>query len=316
MPCFSPLVGMQHKRTGGLCFRHDESNGNKMEVACGQCLGCRLDRSRMWAVRIIHECSLHEDDAGNCFITLTYDDEHVPADWSLRKSDFQKFMKRIRKAHEQRIRFFHVGEYGNRCKHFPYVEEVKSCVYCNVGRPHYHGILFNCDFADKEIIGSHNGVIHYTSKRLQSFWPNGYVQIGEANFQSAAYIARYCLKKVTGVQADDHYYNVDEDGVAVFVEPEYCTMSRRPGIGFDFYKKFETDIFPSDEVPVPGVGVLKKVPRYYSEFLRSEDEGLHEEVKKLRRVFRSEHRSEYTPERLEARYRVKLAQRDQLRRAM
>ena len=101
-----------------------------MEVGCGQCLGCRLDRSRMWAMRIVHESTLHELDGGNCFVTLTYRDRlecsqeqlekgyHVPDDWSLHKEHFQKFMKRLRKAfHPQKIRFFHCGEYGNICKH-------------------------------------------------------------------------------------------------------------------------------------------------------------------------------------------------------
>ena len=289
-----------------------------MEVACGQCIGCRLDWSRLWMVRIIHECSLHEDDGGNCFITLTYDDDHVPEDWSLRKSDFQKFMKRVRKQEGRRIRFFHVGEYGNKCRHCRTYDDstVDDCDYCNVGRPHFHAVLFNICFRDLEQVGERNGVPHFTSAKLQKLWPFGFVQVGEANCQSAAYVARYCLKKRTGKMADEHYYNVNEDGVAEFVLPEYCTMSRRPGIGYGFFEKYCSDMVPSDEVPVPGLGVVKKVPRYYAEFIREEDEGLYEEVKKLRRVFRAAHGEEYTPERLMAKYNVKCAQRDLLRRTI
>ena len=289
-----------------------------MEVACGQCIGCRLDRSRVWAVRIIHECSLHEMDEGNCFITLTYDDEHVPEDWSLRKSDFQKFMKRLRKGHRQRIRFFHVGEYGKKCKHCsPYSERtVEDCEYCNVGRPHYHAVLFNCSFRDLEPVGSSNGVVYYTSARLQSFWPHGFVQVGDVTFESAAYVSRYVLKKRNGELADSHYVLVDQDGVATWVLPEYCTMSRRPGIGREWYEKYKEDVFPSDEVPVPGVGVLKGVPRYYEELLAEEDEAMREEVKAVRALFMKHHAQDYTPERLMDRYKVKCAQAKMLEESL
>ena len=108
MPCFSPLRGFKDPHTGGLTFRRDGVR-SEMEVACGQCLGCRLDYSRMWALRISHEAVMHEFDGGNCFVTLTYRDErdctedqlrggfHVPRDWSLHVEHFQKFMKRLRK---------------------------------------------------------------------------------------------------------------------------------------------------------------------------------------------------------------------------
>ena len=80
-------------------------------------------------------------------------------------------------------------------------------------------------------------------------------------------------------------------------------MSRRPGIGRDWYEKFQTDVFPSDEVPVPGSGVYKKVPRYYETILKSEDELQYEEIKELRRAWREAHGDEYTPERNMAKYR-------------
>ena len=293
-----------------------------MEVACGQCLGCRLDRSRMWAMRIIHESVLPEHNGCNCFITLTYDDDHIPANWSLEKKDFQDFMKRLRKGLAPlRIRFFHCGEYGNKCKHIPVWDErrtVKDCELCNVGRPHYHAILFGCDFGgvrNWEPVGQSNGVVYYTNAELQRYWPLGFVQVGQVTFQSAAYVARYVLKKVNGKNEREHYMLVDGDsGACHWVEPEYCTMSRRPGIGRDFFERFKDDMFPSDEVPVPGVGVMKKVPRYYEEIFARDDPGIHEEVKALRRAFRLAHADEYTPSRLMAKYKVKKAQSDMLRR--
>lgn len=110
--------------------------------------------------------------------------------------------------------------------------------------------------------------------------------------------------------------NIDDDGVAVFVLPEYSTMSRRPGIGRDWYEKFKSDVFPSDEVPVPGSGVFKKVPRYYEEILAAENEEMHEEVKRLREEFMRVHGEDYTAERLMDRYKVKKDQIRTLRRTM
>ncbi len=96
MGCDSPLKGFRNMDTGGIQFRR-ENAGEKMEVGCGQCLGCRLDYRRMWGMRIAHEAALWEHLGGNSFITLTYRDRtdcstkqlegkfHVPDDWSLDK---------------------------------------------------------------------------------------------------------------------------------------------------------------------------------------------------------------------------------------
>lgn len=323
MPCYSPLQGWKDRETGGITFRRDGTR-ETMEVGCGQCLGCRLDYSRVWAMRITHEASLYEL---NCFVTLTYRDRlecteeellngyHVPNDWSLNKKHFQDFMKRVRKHfYPQVVRFFHCGEYGNKCEHRIDLELV-GCPLCNVGRPHYHAALFNVGFPDREPYGSCNGELRYTSRTLERLWKYGFVDVGELNFESAAYIARYCLKKVTGVRADDHYMKIDLDGVATWVQPEYTTMSRRPGIGRDFYTLYRGDMFPSDEVPVPGSGVFKKVPRYYEELFKIEDPLTLEQIKEVRQVFRKEHADEYTPERLMAKYEVRSAAIDFLTRS-
>ena len=141
----------------------------------------------MWSCRIMHEASLPRHTYGNCFITLTYRDRRectedqlirgyfMPDDWSLNKKHFQDFFKRLRKAFPQSIRYFHVGEYGNICRHRLPCEE---CLVCTVGRPHYHAILFNCRFDDLEVVGRHNGVVHYTSQRLAELWKYGFVIFG------------------------------------------------------------------------------------------------------------------------------------------
>ena len=333
MPCYSPLKGWKDEETGGIKFRRDGAR-EEMEVACGQCLGCRLDHSRMWAMRISHESAVHQAHGGNCFVTLTYrdkvecDDEqlaggyHVPEDWSLQKKHFTLFMKRLRKFFfPQKIRFYMCGEYGNRCKHRIDLDRV-ACPLCKVGRPHYHACLFNCSFPDLVPYGTGlDGSARLTSPTLERIWKYGFVDVGQLTFESAAYVARYCLKKVTGTAADDHYMAFDLDGVITFLTPEYALMSRgRPcrlhrriqldcdecegGIGWRWYSRYKGDVFPSDEVPVSGFGVVKGVPRYYEKLFAIEDPLTLEEIKKVRKEFRKAHAADYTPERLMSRYKV------------
>ena len=307
MACYSPLKGWKDEETGGIKFTRDGSR-EKMEVACGQCLGCRLDHSRMWAMRINHESSLYEASGGNCFVTLTYRDKHecddeqlrnrfyIPDDWSLNKKHWQDFMKRLRKAFApQKIRFYMCGEYGNRCKHRIDLDRV-VCPLCTVGRPHYHACLFNCSFPDLVAYNSGvDGSPRYTSPFLEGIWKYGFVDVAPLDFDSAAYVARYCLKKVTGAKADDHYMLYDLDGVITFVTPEFALMSRRPGIGRDWYDRYKSDLFPSDEVPVAGHGVLRGMPRYYDKLFELDDPLSLEEIKKVRQEFRKAHAEDYTP---------------------
>ena len=318
MGCDSPLKGWEHRDTGGITFLREMSYGKKMEVACGQCLGCHLDYRRMWAMRISHEAAMHEYTGGNCFITLTYRDEyacdleqleggyHVPKDWSLHKSHFRNFMKRLRKAFpNQEIRYFYAGEYGRKCKHGIDVERV-GCPLCNTGRPHFHACLFNCSFNDLEPYQSDHGIIRYTSYTLEKIWKYGFVDVGQLNFASASYVAGYVLKKVKGPVKDDHYLLCDMDGVLTFISPEFVGMSRgnasykgqKCGIGAKWFEKYSDDVFPSNEVPIPGVGVMPGVPRYYDEILREKDPTMYAEVKATRIAFLREHADEYTDARL------------------
>ncbi len=256
----------------------------------------------MWAVRIVHEASMHSDNFGNCFVTFTYRgrDEctpeqirrghYVPADYSLNKKHFQKFIKRLRKYFPQKIRYFHCGEYGDE----------------NL-RPHYHACLFNCSFDDMVVEKSEQGITSYSSKTLQKLWPYGFCQIGELNYDTAAYTAGYILKKINGGKAVDAYLRSDEQGVAYWVTPPYVTMSLKPGIGAKFYEKYSMDFFPSDESPVPGKGVIRKVPRYYEELLSRESPEMLEGVKKRRALFIEVHRDDFTPERLRAKYECEKA---------
>ncbi len=318
MPCFSPLKGWKSASTGGLTFKRAESASTRMEVACGSCLGCRLDNSRMWAMRIVHEATLHESSGGSSFVTLTYRDDDLPNDWGLSKRDFTLFMKKLRKA-SSKLRYFMVGEYGDVCRHGKSISDgmlSPAVCGCRVGRPHYHAILFGKTFEDLEVCGGRRDIVYYTSKKLEEIWGLGFVQVGDVTMQSAGYTARYCLKKMTGAYAPDWYENIDDDGVVHQVQQEYATMSRRPGLGAEWFKRFSSDCFPSDEVPVPGTGIIKKVPRYYADIFEKEEPEVLEEVKLARKKFRTEHIEEYTPERLKSKYVIKKRQIEFLKREL
>jgi hypothetical protein len=293
MPCYAPMQGYRSKHrnsSGKRSIVFDPVSGfhdMPVKLPCGQCIGCRLEKSRQWAVRIMHEASLYTD---NCFITLTYDDEHIPDFQSLRKRDFQLFLKRLRKRFEPRtIRYFHCGEYGDSTR-----------------RPHYHAILFNFDFPDKVKIGTTgSGLPDHASATLAELWRFGRHSIGSVSFESAAYVARYVTKKVTGKLAESHYSCVDpETGECGRREAEYATMSLRPGIGKGWYEKFHKEVYPLDRVVVRGVPC--KPPRYYDNLLERDNPDVLRKVTKARDQARSE--KEETPERLAVREKVRTAQ--------
>lgn len=297
MPCYSPLTGYRSKivnPSGKRGIEFNPKNGYRdlpVQVPCGQCIGCRLERSRQWATRCIHEASLHEE---NCFLTLTYDQDHIPENFGLNKSHFQKFMKRLRKKYNgKKIRYFHCGEYGEKTL-----------------RPHYHACIFNHDFADKQIFKTSADTNLYTSDVLSNLWPYGFSTLGNVTFESAAYVARYIMKKVTGDQSEEHYTRVDpETGEQYKILPEYTTMSRRPGIGKEWYEKYKTDIYPSDFIIVRG----KKVqpPKFYDSMYEHIDQ-----IKALRIKRAKQQAENNTPERLRVRETVKMSQISSLKRTL
>lgn len=245
------------------------------------------------------------------FVTLTYDVDNIPDDWSLRKSDYRNWLKRLRKRVGS-LRYYLVGEYGNVCCHGP----VKDCQVCDVGRPHYHAILFGVDLPDLVFYGTSKGHPIYTSELLDRSWKVGRCWIGAATFESAAYCARYVTKKLNGPAREDWYQVVTPDGQYVRVEPEFSRMSLKPGIGAEWLDEFTNDVFPSDEVPVPGRGVFKKVPRYYEERYGKRSPEELERIKARRKAFMSKHKDMYSPRRLESAYKHKMAQIKSLTRGI
>lgn len=243
----------------------------------------------------------------NCFITLTFSDENLPADGSLNKQDFRNFMKRLRKAHRGKqaigfgnrrrspIRYFHCGEYGTQ-----------------LGRPHHHACIFNFDFEDKYLWSERDGVKLYRSPELERLWPFGFCTIGTVTFESAAYVARYVCKKIAGDPASEHYVRVDEQtGEIYYLEPEYGSMSRRPGIGYEWYKKFKTDCYPKDFITHNGV--KQQIPKYYDKKFEDDDAEAMKKLKMIRRIKRNI--EENTLMRLSVKERVKKAQTKLLKRS-
>lgn len=261
--------------------------GEHMSVPCGNCIGCRAQRSKEWAIRCMHEASLHRN---NSFITLTYNDESLPMYGTLVKAHFQKFMKRLRKAFPyQKIRYYMCGEYGDHGG--------------GLGRPHYHALLFGLDFHDKKLWEEKEGSKYYRSRELERLWPFGYSNITDVNFKTAAYVARYVMKKINGELAEDHYQKPDiYTGELKQVIPEYNSMSLKPGIAAEWYKNFKNDVFPHDYVVINGKKM--KTPRYYVNQLKKEDEELHDKIKAERKKQALKNKEEHSPERLAVKERL------------
>lgn len=252
--------------------------GYDLLIPCGQCLSCRIQKSREWANRLMLELKYHDSAY---FLTLTYNNDHArPAadangevcDWlTLRKSDFQLFMKRLRKAvgnePEKRLRFYACGEYGTE-----------------TFRPHYHAIVFNLHLDDLQFYKkSELGFSYYTSEFLNRVWsekveyyengekkyryePIGYVIVGEVNWETCAYTARYVSKKLTGDEAK--YY--DEFGL----EHPFSLMSRKPGIAAQYFEDHKDEIYQSEfiNISTPKGGLKFRPPRYFDKKIMNGDD--------------------------------------------
>lgn len=243
MPCFKPLKGWRSKDTNpsgkrSIVFDATKGNDESVTLPCGNCIGCRLERSRQWAIRCVHEASLYEK---NCFVTLTYQTSQLPPGNTLDHRHVQLFMKRLRRRFGSNIRYFMCGEYGERFQ-----------------RPHYHLCLFNFDLKDKKLFKTSNGNSIYTSQALSELWVDergesrGFSTVGALTFESAAYVARYVTKKINGLPATEHYHGR---------KPEYCVPSRRPGIGRPWIEKYHGDVFNSDFVVLRNKKM--RAPKFY-----------------------------------------------------
>lgn len=269
MPCTRPLGGYRTKDGRIVFHRTPELQKNATEVACGQCNDCRIEKAREWAIRAMHEAQMHPK---NCFITLTYNNEHVPKDGSLRLEEWQAFAQRLRKA-KGPFRYMHVGEYGAENR-----------------RPHYHALIFGHNFEEDRAIWKEDastGRRYYRSPLLAKLWPKGFHDVQDMSREAANYVCQYAVKKIMGtsVKADEErsarYGRYDPStGEYWEVAEETWSMSLRPGIGESWFKKYSGDIFPADHAVVNGRE--QKTPRYYMRLLEKENKELHARIKDKR----------------------------------
>lgn len=275
MTCYHPITAWRSAELNDngkrpLVFNQKFAlpESDEVHVPCGQCIGCRLEQSRQWATRVSLENQLHDK---SIFMTLTYDDEHLPYQIdgdtgemvpTLRPKHFTNFMKLLRFNIEKyypnngKIRFFGCGEYGSETK-----------------RPHYHIILFGFEPPDKKIYKTtFTGHKLYNSAFLEKCWNRGFINFGNVTFESAAYVARYCTKKITGEAAAEHY------GVK---EPEFVRMSRRPGIAKEWFDKYKNDVYPQDFIVIRD-GIKCRPPKYFDKLAEKFFPDLFEEIKSYR----------------------------------
>lgn len=287
MPCTSPLRGVRGdvnalgRRPLDFSREAMARSGSLICAPCGQCASCRLEYSRQWACRCMDESRMWKE---NSFVTLTFDEvnlkDHGP---SLARRDMQLFMKRLRKQRGVDIRFYGCGEYGTR-----------------YGRPHYHLLLFNLGFSDQVFYKVNAlGDRMYNSASLAAVWPYGYSVVGGVTFESAAYVSRYMMDRVTETkQVKDEFGRVTgreltakyivkylDKATGELLEPEFSQMSRggrhgMGGIGRPFYEKFKFDMYPHDCYIRRGIKMMP--PKFYDGLLEKEDPGLLAELKRKR----------------------------------
>lgn len=343
MACYYPLRGWRSKKPNpsgkhGVTFkRNDAQLDAEIDLPCGRCIGCRLERSKVWAIRCVHEASLHDH---NCFITLTYDNDNLPFDGSLNKKHWQTFMKNLRRELKpDKIRFYMCGEYGQD-------QDLASQGIDKIGRPHFHAIIFGfnpIDQADRVITESeyekfkqssptkygicrkveksHSNEEQFESSVISKSWKKGRARVSSMSFESAAYVARYCTKKIDkGITHEqeqefiEHYTKFSEEtGEAFLVEPEFTLMSRNPGIAKDWFEKYYNDI-RKGYINVNGHDM--SIPKYYISLMESDiDKELDiDRIKENKRIFISSKEDEYNLDRLRAAEHIKLKQTKQLLR--
>lgn len=263
---FSQLSGKQLK------YEDLMYNPKVMLIPCGQCIGCRIRQREDWTTRIELEARDYPKEQV-WFITLTYDDEHVPGmivktgeimrkvqyTWKpgekrpdsvqiLLYEDIQKFLKRLRKAYRGKLRYFVAGEYGEQ-----------------TARPHYHMILYGWKPTDLENLYKihHNG--YYTSKWLANLWGMGQIQIAQAVPETYRYVAGYVTKKmyeIDGKKANE-YYELGQ------TKPFAC-MSLRPGLGDNYYQEHKAEIWKQGYIQCTN-GKRAQIPRYYEKQMEAEN---------------------------------------------
>nr|DAG31395.1 MAG TPA: Replication associated protein [Microviridae sp.] len=290
MSCYKPLIRLynpDNKEISGRVYtlaRFSELSGKKLKyedvmynpkvmlIPCGQCIGCRIRQREDWTTRIELEARNYKPEEV-WFITLTYDDDHVPGmilktGELLRKAqyywkpgserpesvqillytDIQNFLKRLRKTTGSKLRYFCAGEYGEK-----------------TARPHYHMILYGWKPNDLKQLYKihHNG--YYTSETLCKIWGQGNVQIAQAVPETYRYVAGYVTKKMYEIDGKkgNQYYEMGQP------KPFAC-MSLKPGIGDEYYQKHKDEIWGAGYIQCSN-GKKAQIPRFYEKMMERED---------------------------------------------
>lgn len=263
MTCYSPMKVYVSAEVNPATGKHGRTfsgqkaliEGSMQTLPCGQCIGCRIDRSQGWAIRSHHEAVMARlEGKGSAFLTLTLADEHLGAN-SVEVRAIQDFMRALRRevGASVKLRYLACGEYGEL-----------------LSRAHYHVLIFGYDFPDRELLFEKGAFKYYRSALVEKVWPYGHVTVGDVSFGSARYVASYVYKKVLGDKSEDYYTRVnDETGEIYAVSPEFQTQSLKPGLGKLFFDKFKADIYPSDFVLIGNR--RRKPPRYYDKQLSEEE---------------------------------------------
>lgn len=318
MTCYHPIqafVNGINEDTGKkrIVFEPKTIRDVPLALPCGKCIGCRLEKTRQWAVRGMAELiTTKEKGYESCFLTLTYSDKYYPKNGCLKEAqpDIQKFIKRLRARHPEiahydedgklvsDIRFFYSGEYTPTSQ-----------------RPHWHIIVYGYDFPDKEPIElSDSGKILYHSKELEFYnagkpplWNLGIHRIGDVEYDSIRYVAKYITKKLDGVQAHEinegdflRYYErfIPDTSEIVTVSPEYCETPRRPGLGHDFLVKYWDEIYPSESI-VFNKENPQRTTKYFDKLLEDINPDLLEKVINDRRNYVLNTQEEHSKERMD-----------------
>lgn len=290
MSCYKPLIRLynpENKDISGRVYslaRFSEISGKQLKyedlmyrkdvmlIPCGQCIGCRIRQREDWTTRIELEARDYPREEV-WFITLTYDDEHVPGMientgeimrkvqyvWkpgekrpesvqTLLYPDIQKFLKRLRKAYKGKLRYFVAGEYGEQ-----------------TARPHYHMILYGWRPTDLEHLYKiqHNG--YFTSKWLANLWGMGQIQIAQAVPETYRYVAGYVTKKMYEIdgQKANKYYELGQ-------QKPFACMSLKPGLGDHYYQEHKAEIWKQGYIQCTN-GKRAQIPRYYEKMMEAEN---------------------------------------------
>lgn len=218
-------------------------------VPCGWCMQCRIDKRNEWEMRLAFEVQKSQ----GFFLTLTYDDLHLPKDLGLHKEDLQKFFKRFRKNVKIKLKYYAVGEYGEQ-----------GNVITGLQRPHYHAIVCGIN------------ALH-ALPLVQKSWTFGFVKCLPAQHGSIRYVLKYMDKQIHGFEANVIKYGDKQ--------PPFALMSK--GIGLDWICQNQDTVDSLNGVPYNGR--LRPVPRYYKSHFGFNDVGFSPSKKIKLQEYMAEH---------------------------